>query len=235
MPTNTQLVKIDYTAKTPENAQRYAEAYAVAYLAQRSELALSTQKASLDNLNKQASSLQALLTKAATAASAAHPPADAQTKVQVYSTELASLQAEIGRAQSLPTQPGEVVVPAQLPVRSGSLTRVAITVGGALLGLIVGLVIATWARRRDDRIHAGAEPTIVDLPVLATVQTAARRRTRLAHLDAEREDGSAEPAIGVLAASRAGSVIAVAGCRQTKAVPTSRCAWLAVSPQPATG
>ncbi|MGH3494143.1 MAG: Wzz/FepE/Etk N-terminal domain-containing protein [Sciscionella sp.] len=210
VPTNTQLIEITYSAKSRTNAQRYAEAYAEAYLNQRTQLALATQQGQLTSLNKQVASVTALLTNASALAKGPHPPADAATKVQLYATTLATLQADIGQAQSLVTSPGEIIVPAPLPPKTGPLLHIAITIGGGLLGLIVALVIATWRERRDDRIQSGAEAAIGGLPVLATVPTRARKRA-VDQLDGERDEAFRRARIGILAASRGNSVIALSG------------------------
>jgi Mrp family chromosome partitioning ATPase/capsular polysaccharide biosynthesis protein len=209
VPTNTQLVKITYTAHSAVEARRFAQAYAQAYLAQRQQLAKTTVESQLDGLNKQVTNIEALLTAATKDAASAHPAPDASSRVQLYASRLASLQADIGQAQATDTFPGDIAVPAQLPPPAGRLKQIVILLVGAVLGFVLGVLLAAWRERRDDGLHADVEPLVHNLPVLASVRVGGAAERLDESDDGETEDAYRRLRVGVLASAGRKAVLAV--------------------------
>jgi uncharacterized protein involved in exopolysaccharide biosynthesis len=123
VPPNTSVLNISYSASTPEDAQRRAQAFARAYLDNRAAVAtakLKTQSAALQaQIAAARKSLQEVTAKKAAlpAASPDRAVADAQewvliNRIRQLSAELSSIQAALmrkvvpGRVITSPTLPG---------------------------------------------------------------------------------------------------------------------------------
>jgi Mrp family chromosome partitioning ATPase/capsular polysaccharide biosynthesis protein len=220
VPLNSQIVQVAYTASTRPLAKKLAQAYAEAFLAYRAQVADRTRTEQLDSLNAQAKTADDQLRQAYADAATKNPPADAQTKIRLYTSTLATLQSQIGTAQSISTDPGDVVSPAALPPALNVLKPVAF-VGGALVGgLVLGVAVAVVRERLDDHIRVGAEAAIAGVPLLAAVGDRPRGRR-------DRRRGAARPGqresfrrarLALLAIAPTNSVIAMAAV--TQHVPT---------------
>lgn len=174
VPTNTQLVEISYTAGSASVAQKGAQSFAVAFLAYRKSLSDTVVKAQLGNLGKQQQEVTANLKAAGQAASVADAKPDANAQVQLYAGRLATIQNNIAAANATDTNPGAVVTPAVLPVEDASLVDKLIAPAAAVVGLILGFLLALWLVRRDDRIRARSQQSFFGAPVLTAVAGKAR-------------------------------------------------------------
>lgn len=171
VPPNTEVVQIGYTASSATASRDGAQAIANALLAFRGSRASSARAAQLSNLAKQVSTAQAGLKQAAAAAAAATRaglPTQTQ-QVQLYTTQLSTLQTEVTQAQAESIDPGTVVRPAQKPSSPSGLPNVLLIVAGAIVGLGLGFAFALWRERRDDRIRAASTSSVADLPILVNL------------------------------------------------------------------
>ncbi len=169
-PPNTVIVQIQYTADSAKKAQAGAQAVAQAFLQYREQRSESARRFQVDVLTAEAKVAAADLAKASAAAVATKAPPEAGQQVQLHATALASLQASLSTLAATDTTSGTLIAPAQLPTGPSGLTPLILILGGALLGLVVGLVLAMWRELRDDRVRGAVEATIVGLPVLAHIQ-----------------------------------------------------------------
>lgn len=167
VPENTEIVQVAFTASTAREAQSGAEAFAEAFLTYRGNLATSTIAYQAGSLERQARTAEADLKAASRTASSPTPPPDAASKVQLYASRLAALQASTGQLQTLDVRPGSLVTPAKLPGSPAGLNPLVLVVAAALLGLGAGLALAIWRERGDDRIRSGSQTTLHGVPVLA--------------------------------------------------------------------
>jgi capsular polysaccharide biosynthesis protein/cellulose biosynthesis protein BcsQ len=212
VPTNSQIVRISAVARNAVRAQKLAETYATAFLDYRSDLATATQKAQLDKLNAQAAAIETALKTASAQAAAKNPPADALIKVRLYSSNLASVLAEIGQVEAVTTVPGNIVTPAAAPAAPSGPSDKVLIAAAAAIGLIIGLGIAIWRERADDRIRSKSEPTILGVPVLARIPDVGKASAKTGERsEAAREDAVRRARTGLLASAPLKSVIAVAG------------------------
>lgn len=214
VPANSQIVRITCLASTARDAQRRAQAYAQAFLDYRSDLAARSQKAQLGRLNARLVSVQQQLSQALTDKARKNPPADADTRARVATSNLVALQSSIGEVQSASTEPGNVITPAARPSTPAGLSPALLTGGGVLAAVVLALAVALWRERTDDRIRARAEATILGLPVLAVLPDANGENHRpeaRANLEAVRAEALRRARTGLLAVAPIDSVIAVAG------------------------
>ncbi len=167
VPANTQTVLITAEGATPAQAQAAAQKVAESYLAYRKSLTEATSKARVDQLNKQISSVNSSLARAAKAATTDTKNADLSRQLQVLTERLISLQNSLADAQSINSDPGTMVTPASLPTSPSGLDPKLVIVAGAVVGLFAGVAAALWLGRQDKRIHARSSASVAGLPVLA--------------------------------------------------------------------
>ena len=168
VPSNSQVLRISYQASSPASAQRGAAAFADAYLAHRQAKAEEAGKSQADRLDTQAAATSAELDAATQRLTAAAPDSAAellgQQQVQVYASQLAQLRIELSRITSASTNPGEVITPAGLPSTPNGLPLPVLIVGGLMVGLLLGVIVATAREHSDDHIIGGQDITPLGLP-----------------------------------------------------------------------
>jgi polysaccharide biosynthesis transport protein len=213
VPVNSQIVQITCVASTGREAQRRAQAYAHAFLDYRSDLAAQSRKGRLDRLAASVVAVKQQLQQALTDAKLkVGRPLDADIRVRLLTSNLASLQSEIGQEQAGSTDPGDIVNPAAFPRTPTELSPALLTVGGTLIGLVAAVAIAIWRERKNDRIRASDEATLLDLPVLAVLPDGhaalSGERTKR---EAVRTEALRRARTSLLAVTPLNSVIMVAG------------------------
>ena len=154
-PSASQILSITYTDSAAAAAAKGANAFASAYLADRSSRIAATVTHMATALNKQARSLTAqrkvLDTALATDVGTQHD-ADVSQR-SLVDTELASLATQQTQLAALDKTPGYVSAAATPPGhRSGPSTTLLLAAGG-LIGLLVGLVVAQLRDATDDRVR----------------------------------------------------------------------------------
>lgn len=168
VPPNTQIITITYRSGTARQAQQGAQAFAEAFLAYREGVSLAAQRQTLSSLIKQRTLAQAALRTASQALPLnADPRSFAAQRVLLYSNQLATLENKISSTQALGTSPGIVVDSASLPNSADGLHPWVLLVVGFLLGLALGLVVATAIERRRGRVDTTAQSGVSGLLVLA--------------------------------------------------------------------
>jgi hypothetical protein len=84
----------------------------------------------------------------------------------VLTEQLISLQDSLSTAESIASDPGTLVAPAELGVAQGVAAKLFV-VGGGLVGLFLGLALVLWPGRRDKRVDARNSSVVSSVPVLA--------------------------------------------------------------------
>ena len=169
VPPNTEIVQIKFTGKTPAVAAQGAQAFAEAFLTYRQSQAAATQNFQLDSLQKQSKDAQDGLKKASAAAASSSAPTDAGAQVQLYASRLATLQDSIGSLLASNTDSGTVVTPAAKPHKPAGIPPYVFIAVAALMGLALGLILAIWRERKDDRVRTRSEVAIGSVPILSTL------------------------------------------------------------------
>ncbi len=146
VPPNSEVLKITFSADTPEAAQRGAAAFADAYLTQRAESADAARTEWIAALREQISDLR---------------------EGDMSPQAVEALERELALRQAAPIRAGEVISPATLPTAPSSPNSLLFPLSGLVAGLLAGLGGALIAQRVDQRV---VRPT--DLPTDLQAQVA---------------------------------------------------------------
>ena len=185
VPPNTQVLQLTYTASDPDVARRVTAAVATAYLANRDRRFEDTNQARLDRIADRTIDVTADL-RAATAAAQTGSPANQAFQrrlADTLSSELVSLRAQRTALENSQSAGGSVISPASKAVTSRGLLGLAFPVGGLLLGLALGCLLAVLLERSRGRVHSADDVARIGLPVVAAVPRAGRRDRRSAVVD----------------------------------------------------
>lgn len=169
VPASTQILQIAVTADSAADAQKRSEAFGEAFLKYRQSQTKTLVDQQVKDLDAQAKTASDELKKAEADANVPQPSADAVARLQLYSNRLATVQDASATLKSTSNDPGTVIAPAILPDSASGLPSWVFPLAGALLGLGLGVVIALWRERADDRIRFASVATVAGLPVLASL------------------------------------------------------------------
>lgn len=168
VPSNTQIIRVAYSADTVADAVKLSDAYARAFLEYRSNRTKSSITSQLDVLKEQEEAAAEGLRTAGSAAQDGDSP-EAIGLVQLYTNRLSAIQEKIGTLEATPSMPGSVISPASPATASDGLPTALLIIAGLGLGLGVGGVLAIWRERSDDRIRASIEGWVNDQQVMGVV------------------------------------------------------------------
>jgi Mrp family chromosome partitioning ATPase/capsular polysaccharide biosynthesis protein len=224
--TTSNVLQITWKASSPGSAQAAADAFATAYLSYR-HLELAGQIASLESvLNKQVTTLEMQIAHLTAKLSGTSPGSSTHQSLTIRLNELTS---QVGTADSqlssLSTynDSGGTVIGAARPSTPSGLGHAVILTLGALLGLIIGLVLAFMRDAFDDRVRDSAQlerrlgaPTLAALspPENVRGEDRAQRRQALAIATAQSPDSRAAEAVRALRAT----LVAVAARRSLRTI-----------------
>jgi len=153
------VVKISYSAPTRAEAVAGADAIANAYLDYREQAASSKVSTVVDRLNRQLDNLHKQLTQAnkrIDSATVGSPVAvQAESDRELINIELTSLVSQINTLDSVDTGGGSLLSSADENAVTYSPSAKLVLGGGALLGLLVGIVAAFVVNATDRRIADG--------------------------------------------------------------------------------
>ncbi len=145
VPPNTAVLDLTYSASSADQAQVGAQAAADAYLENRIQAErdfVAAQSAQLETRVKELNRELAALRREGD-----NP--DALARRTVLSSTLASLQEEQQQLQAETINPGRIIQAPPTPEGPVSPKRTVLVASGALLGLLVGLVMAAIRERRN--------------------------------------------------------------------------------------
>jgi capsular polysaccharide biosynthesis protein len=181
VPANSQVLQISCTQHTAADAAACAQAFANAYLKNRSASAASQADATLATLRSQAAPLQRDVAKLTSkiAALPSNSPQEATAKAQLNSdqSQLSALNRQIGSiiAEQANSSPGSIITAATPPSKPTSPKKTLILPGGIVIGLLVGLILAFLVDRRDQRVRNAADlERRLDVPVMLAIQSRQR-------------------------------------------------------------
>jgi capsular polysaccharide biosynthesis protein len=194
VPPNSNVLEIRYTADSAENARIGADAYAQAYLARREAEVRELVGSQLDALRAEQEtryeSLSELAAESAGATGAAKAGVDA--RAEALRAEIAELGNGISPLSALQETivPGQVITPASTPEGPTSPIPALWLLGGAALGLLVGLLAAVARDRLDPRLRDTEEtPRLSGVPVLLDLSGDGRSERAVALLGDDEGDG----------------------------------------------
>src|SRR5262252_4597822 len=173
VPPNSSILDISCKASTPEGAAACANAFAKAYLQNRSQSAANYINQQLVTLQKKITGLNqaktALTTKLSSLPKNSPTKAADQALLKTDQSQIAKLTQKYAATSALAAQTngGSIISPATPPGKPSSPKKLLILPSGLIAGLLIGLAIAFLVDRRDKRIHDSAHvERLLDLPVL---------------------------------------------------------------------
>ncbi|GAA1459069.1 Wzz/FepE/Etk N-terminal domain-containing protein [Nocardiopsis exhalans] len=183
VPSNSNILELHYSARSPEAAQAGADALAASYLENRGEQARAVISGRLAALREEQEGLYERLSdlaaENAAAQGAERVSADAQA--DALRQEIGDLGNGISPLSALheTVSPGHVITPAGLPESPSSPLPPLWLVAGATLGLIAGLLAALVRDRLDPRLHDTEDTArIGTVPVLLDLSSPGKRTGR---------------------------------------------------------
>jgi capsular polysaccharide biosynthesis protein/Mrp family chromosome partitioning ATPase len=154
--TNTQVIKVSYSDRSARTAQIRAQAFAEGFLEYRRQRAVTRVTSQLKLLQAQEKTTREQLAKA-TGALSSRDTAASRTltteQIRTYTAELTRLTSAIAEESAIPTDPGQVISPADLPADETMTLAMLLGLVGALAGLVAGILAAITRERLDDRIR----------------------------------------------------------------------------------
>jgi polysaccharide biosynthesis transport protein len=177
VPANTQILQISLSATDPAVARQLADAVAAAYLANRERRFDKVTGLRLESIETQTLSVVDDL-RSATAAAQTGTPAERAFNAELaraLSNELENLRAQRTALENSETPAGAVIAPATVGVGSSALASIAMPLGGALAGLVLGCLLAVLLERWRDRVRSASDLEDAGLQVAAAMSPARRR------------------------------------------------------------
>jgi Mrp family chromosome partitioning ATPase/capsular polysaccharide biosynthesis protein len=193
VPPNTEIVRITYRAASADAARSGAQAFAEGFLQYRTTQAEATQRFQLRRMQRQAATAAANLRAASRAASSTNPPPDSAARVQLDTSLLSTLQANIGQLQVQNFDAGTIVTPATAATSASGLRPILLIVAGLLLGVGIGVGGALWRERRGRT--DGVVPAALQDSAWATSDHASSEQGFSEHAASTQAAGHPSPAI----------------------------------------
>ena len=177
VPPNSQDMVITCTTSTKTGAAACANAFANAYLQNRTASAKAAINQQIAPLNSQIGSLQktvsGLKAKIAGLPSNSAEKAADQTQLTSYQNQLGNLNTKVAAlyGEKAQSNGGAIITKAQPPGSPISPKKSLVLPAGLFVGLVLGLIAAFIWDRRDKRIHSARDverffglPVLLDLP-----------------------------------------------------------------------
>ena len=182
VPANTAILTVSFQDQTALGAQRGAQAFAQAYLDQRSKNAKAVATAQVQPLTDELTALTTALKNVTsqTASLPANSPdrayADAQRAVLV--NQIQNVNTQLGALKTLTITPGTIISAAQLPASPSQPITLLYLASGMMLGLLFGLALAIALHYRERRfVSDAASLEEFGVPVLSDLRLPSRERT----------------------------------------------------------
>jgi uncharacterized protein involved in exopolysaccharide biosynthesis len=172
VPANSQVLLISCEARAAVRAASCAQAFAQAYLTYTDASTTAAATSQLSALQSRISSLQSTSAKLTVEISSlpanSSPRATAQEQLRSDQSLLSLLNDQVGQVTAALADPsgGSVISSAIPPSRPASPEPLLVLPSGLLGGLLVGLMLAFLADRRDRRVRRRRDLDKLDVPVL---------------------------------------------------------------------
>jgi capsular polysaccharide biosynthesis protein/Mrp family chromosome partitioning ATPase len=220
VPANSQVLQISCTGSKATAAAQCANAFAAAYLQNRSAAANDLIQTQLSALQQRENTLRQKITTVTLKIKALARGVSVRITL---STELSSLENQMnllsGHTASLVAQSanltgGTIITDAVVPRRPSNPRPSLYLPSGLAVGLLIGLVIAFWRDRSDRRVRGARDvETAAHLPVLLDLSHG-KVRPQLALVDPRSRTGQAFAELGhslVATLGQGNHVVLVAG------------------------
>jgi uncharacterized protein involved in exopolysaccharide biosynthesis/Mrp family chromosome partitioning ATPase len=181
VPAGSEVLDIDCSDSTAAGAADCAQAFALAYLQNRSATATSALNSRINSLQDKVTGLQKAVATLRTeisglpsnAAARVSDQATARSdtaQLQALNQQLASLTSDLAN-----TSGGYIVTAAAPPGKPSSPEKLLVFPSGLVIGLLLGLIGAFVWDRRDTRLHSAQDvERLLGLPVLLNLSRLGR-------------------------------------------------------------
>jgi capsular exopolysaccharide synthesis family protein len=174
VPTNTELLKIDYSSPSATQAQKVAQAFAEGYLRYRTQAAVTQIQSALQPLQSRVQRLEGRLQKVDNAIAQETDPVvrgSLQTTANSLVGRKSLLQQQIANITPPGNiQVGSVIAPAQTPTSPSSPSLIKNMLLAVLVGIALGTGVAFLRERLDEHFSDRGElQAHTGAPVLAVV------------------------------------------------------------------
>ena len=176
VPPNSSILQITCSASTGPGAAACANAFAHAYLQQRSATSVAQIQGQIKTLQNQVNGLQqqasSLNTKISATAPGSSQRASYETQLSSVNNQLKNLTGQISalNGQSAKNSGGSVLSEAGVPGKPSSPKKSLILPSGVVAGLLLGLIGAFIWDRRDKKLHSSRDAErLLGVPVLLNV------------------------------------------------------------------
>jgi uncharacterized protein involved in exopolysaccharide biosynthesis/Mrp family chromosome partitioning ATPase len=180
-PANTSVMSITYAATTPAAAQAGSHAFATAYLSNRQDSAQADLTGQIDAIDsaiaRERSSLSKVDDSLATLSPGSARYADEQSARQTLTSQINSLTSRMNNLATTTVASGRIITDAGLPTKPAKPSVPLHLAGGALLGILLGLVLAILRQWSNKVVRVANDvPRRSGLPLLAQVPARAKPR-----------------------------------------------------------
>lgn len=175
VPANSSVLQIGCTARSAQQSAACANAFAAAYLANRSATAARTNSAQANTIKSQLNVLEkrtAQLTIQSRSLPVNSPQrASAQAQLQTTASQLRALanQSAALSASGAAASGGSIITKATPPAKPSSPKKTIILPSGLLAGLLIGLLIAFAWDKRDTRVRNPRSLGQLGVPMLLSL------------------------------------------------------------------
>jgi capsular polysaccharide biosynthesis protein len=183
VPANSQTLQITCNTSSGTAAADCANAFADAYLTNRSAQAKASIDEQITPLKSQISSLQSSVAKLQTTVDGlpqnSSQRATSQAQLTSEQSQLKALDGKLAGlyGEAAQTNGGNVITKAVAPSNPSSPKKSIVLVAGVVIGLLLGLVVAFLWDRRDKRLHTADDvERMLGLPVLLSLPAKAYGR-----------------------------------------------------------
>jgi capsular polysaccharide biosynthesis protein len=220
VPPNSSILDIACKASTATGAATCANDFVRAFLQNRHDSAVASLNSQVSLLQGKVSALNAnvaaLSTKISTLPNNSPTKAADVAKVNSDKSQLTKLTAQLAstNGELTNTNGGTLITPATPPGKPSSPKKTLILPSGAVVGLLIGLILAFLVDRRDKRVHNAVHvERMLDVPVLLDLPEGAfGREVSIASPRSKTGQAFTDLAHGVAAALGEGNhVVFVAG------------------------
>jgi len=175
VPANSSVLEISCTARSAQQSAACANAFAAAYLTNRSATATSTNNAELGTIKGQLNALEkrtAQLTIQSQSLPVNSPQrASAQAQLQTAASQLRALANQSAglSASGAASSGGSIITKATPPTKPSSPKKTIILPSGLFAGLLIGLIAAFAWDKRDTRVKNARNLGQFGAPALLTL------------------------------------------------------------------